>query len=101
MSEQLIFQKLEQIENLILEQNLLKKDVLNFNETARYLDVSHSHLYKLTSQGKIPFHKPNNKKLYFSRQELDKWLMQNKHYSHDEIEQEANEYLIKKGRIKI
>ena len=96
-----ILKEIRDLKELILEQNILKKDVLNFNETARYLDVSHSHLYKLTSGGKIPFHKPNNKKLYFSRQELDKWLMQNKHYSQDEIEQEANEYLIKKGRIKI
>jgi len=96
-----IFEKLESIEKMLIEQNMLRKEVLNFNETAAYLGVSKSHLYKLTSQGKIPFHKPNNKKLYFSRQELDKWLMQNKHYSHDEIEQEANEYLIKKGRVKI
>ena len=86
---------------MLNEQNLLKKEVLNFNETARYLDVSHSHLYKMTSGGKIPFHKPNNKKLYFSRTELDKWLMSNKHFSQDEIDQEANEYLIKKGRRRI
>lgn len=99
--DELILNEIRELKELILEQNLLKKDVLNFNETAKYLDVSHSHLYKLTSGGKIPFHKPNNKKLYFSRLELDKWLMQNKHYSQDEIEQEANEYLIKKGRIRV
>ena len=99
--DELILNEIRKLKELILQQNLLKKEVLNFEETARYLDVSHSHLYKLTSQGKIPFHKPNNKKLYFNRQELDTWLMQNKSYSQDEVEQEANEYLIKKGRIKI
>ncbi len=99
--DSLILTKLESIEQMLIEQNMLKKEVLNFNETARYLDVSHSHLYKLTSGGKIPFHKPNNKKLYFSRAKLDIWLMSNKHFSQDEIDQEANEYLIKKGRAKI
>ena len=44
-----IFEKLESIERMLTEKNLFKKEVLNFNEAALYLEVSHSHLYKLTS----------------------------------------------------
>jgi len=51
--------------------------------------------------GIIPSYKPNGKKLYFNREELNSWLLSNKHYSKDEIENEAANYLIKKGRIKL
>jgi excisionase family DNA binding protein len=96
----IVLKKLENIEKMLSEQTMLKKEVLNFSETAIYLEVSHSHLYKLTSMGIIPSYKPNGKKLYFNRKELNSWLLSNKHYSKDEIENEAANYLIKKGRIK-
>jgi hypothetical protein len=49
MEQEIILQKLANIETMLQEQNLLKKDVLNLNEAAAYLDISASHLYKLTS----------------------------------------------------
>lgn len=96
-----IFEKLESIEKMLIEQNLLKKEVLNFTEAAIYLEVSHSHLYKLTSSGAIPSYKPNGKKLYFNRKELDTWLLSNKQVSTNEVEQQADEYLMKKGRVRL
>jgi excisionase family DNA binding protein len=92
-----IFEKLENIERMLVEQNLLKKEVLNFSEAAVYLEVSHSHLYKLTSSGALPAYKPNGKKLYFNRKELDSWLLSNKQVTTTEIEEQANQYLMKKG----
>ena len=53
-NEDLILDKLTEIANKLDEQNLLQKTVLNFNEAAKYLDVSPSHLYKLTSTKHIP-----------------------------------------------
>jgi len=96
-----IFAKLESIERMLMEQNMLKKEVLNFSEAAIYLEVSHSHLYKLTSTGSIPAYKPNGKKLYFNRHELDAWLLSNKQVSTSELEQQANEYLMNKGRARL
>ena len=93
MSDLIVIQKLEHIEKMLSEQTLLKKEVLNFHETAMYLEVSHSHLYKLTSSGTVPFSKPNGKKLYFNRKELNTWLMSNKHLSADEIEAKASNYV--------
>jgi len=101
MSENLIIKKLESIEKMLNEQNMLKKEVLSFNETAIYLEVSHSHLYKLTSTRAIPSYKPNGKKLYFNRAELDQWLLSNKQTSSDEIDMQADEYLLKAGRVKL
>ncbi|MGM5470239.1 helix-turn-helix domain-containing protein [Flavobacteriaceae bacterium LMO-SS05] len=94
-----ILERLERIEKLLVEQQTLQKQVLNFNETCQYLELSQSHLYKLTSTGTIPHYKPNGKKIYFQRQELDKWLLRNRMDSQDEIEQQAANYLIKKGRV--
>ena len=72
-NEILILEKLEKLEQRIGEQNLLMKEVLNFNDACNYLDISASHLYKLTSQKSIPHFCPQGKKLYFNRAELDEW----------------------------
>jgi excisionase family DNA binding protein len=101
MSTEYIIQKLDSIERMLTEQNMLKKEVLSFNEAAIYLEVSHSHLYKMTSTGVIPSYKPNGKKLYFNRKELDSWLLSNRQSSQEEIEQQAANYLIKKGRVEL
>lgn len=50
---------------------------LNFVEAAQYLSLSHSTLYKLTYQRKIPCHKPTGKVLYFFKCELDEWIVKN------------------------
>lgn len=54
------------------------KDILSFKEAAQYLDLSESSLYKLTSESKITFHKPNGGKLYFEKSDLNNWMLQNK-----------------------
>ena len=93
-NEILILEKLEKLEQRIGEQNLLMKEVLNFNDACSYLDISASHLYKLTSQKSIPHFCPQGKKLYFNRIELDEWLQRNRQTSTDEIETMAANYLL-------
>jgi excisionase family DNA binding protein len=70
--------KKEKISEQLSEiQTLLKKKddkPLNFVEAARYLSISHSTLYKLTYQRKIPSYKPSGKLLYFFKHELDEWI---------------------------
>ena len=53
----------------------------------RLTGYSISTVYKLTSERKIPFHKPEHKgrKLYFNREEILDWLQSE---SHPTIEQE-------------
>jgi len=92
--KKIIIKKLDKIESMLQEQNLLKKEVLNLNETCKYLDMSASHLYKLTSQKQIPHFCPQGKKLYFKRAELDQWLLRNRKDSIDDIETMAANYLI-------
>ena len=80
---------LKRIENLLLT----KKAVLTLIEVAEYTGLSKSHLYKLTSLGKIPHFKPEGKYIYFDRLEIEKWLLRNKVKSNDELESEASTYL--------
>ena len=63
--------------DLIISEDAIRnyKTVLTSEEAARYLNIKISTLYKLTSAGVIPFSKPNNKKIYFSRIGLDNWML--------------------------
>ena len=97
-NENLILEKLSQLDRKLEEQNLLKKEVLNFNDACSYLDISASHLYKLTSQKQIPHFCPQGKKLYFNRQELDTWLQRNRQSTDAEIEMAAANYVIQNKR---
>ena len=92
--------RLDRIEKLILNQNLLQKDVLNFNETCDYLELSHSHLYKLTSTGAISHYKPNGKKIYFKRSELDEWVLRNRAATTEEIETQVFDNIMKSRRTR-
>jgi excisionase family DNA binding protein len=97
-NEDLILNKLSEIAAKLDEQNLLQKTVLTFNEACSYLDVSPSHLYKLTSLRQVPHFCPQGKKLYFNRIELDTWLQRNRQSTTDEIEKEVSAKLLKSRR---
>ncbi len=86
---------------MLREHNLLRKDVLTFNETTEYLSVSSSHLYKLTSNNVITHYKPNGKKIFFKRSELDNWLTSHKIETNSKMDEMASDYLIKKGKFNI
>jgi excisionase family DNA binding protein len=83
-----IDERLRNIETLLLSQ----KTVLNFKEVAAYTGLSESHLYKLTSTGGIPCYKPKGKQIYFSKEEIDSWLLQNRKATTAELQAKADEY---------
>lgn len=85
--------RLSNIETLLLSQ----KTVLSFDEVAIYTGLSKSHLYKMTCTGGIPCYKPNGKKIYFDRNEIDSWLLRNRKATTDEIESQASTYIVKSG----
>jgi excisionase family DNA binding protein len=78
-------ERLSNIEALLLSQ----KTVLNFNEVVAYTGLSKSYLYKLTCSGGIPCYKPQGKHIYFNKQEIDQWLLQNRKATVSEIESQA------------
>ncbi|MGX5836937.1 helix-turn-helix domain-containing protein [Aeromonas piscicola] len=52
---------------------LVRKEFMNVDECAVYLNVSRSYIYKLTHRKEIPFYKPN-RRIYFKREDVDCWL---------------------------
>ena len=61
-----------------IEQRLsVNKDVLTLDEACAYTGLSRGHMYKLTSQEKIPHSKPTGKMIYFERVKLNSWLLRN------------------------
>ncbi len=95
MSALKILEKLERIERMIRA----NKPVLSFEEAAEYTGLSKSYLYKLTARGEIPYSKPRGKMIYFSREKLDEWLLQNSFKSLSDLEQEAISYTAKNKKF--
>jgi excisionase family DNA binding protein len=86
-------QKQEEQLKRIETQLTVSKQVLNLDEVCIYTGISKSFLYKLTSGKKIPFYK-QAKHLYFDRMEIENWLKENRHTTIDEIEKQANKFVI-------
>ncbi len=80
--------------------NNLNKEILNFNDACQFLDYSKSYLYKLTYSRQIEHYKPNGKKLYFKKSDLEAWLLRNRIKTADEIELEAIDFVVKKGGVR-
>jgi excisionase family DNA binding protein len=55
----------------------MDKRVLSFEEGCAYLGYKKSYVYKLISAGKLPYSKPNGKKIYFDRLKLEEWMLSN------------------------
>lgn len=68
------------------------KNVLTFNEACTFCGLSKSHMYRLTSTRKVPHFKPFGKMVYFERNELEKWLLQNRVNTVSETDAMAESY---------
>ena len=62
-----IEEKIDNIERYIM---ISAKNILTADEAATMLDMKVSMIYSLTSRRKIPFYKPNGKKIFFKKDEL-------------------------------
>lgn len=92
MKEEEIKEALARIE----ENTLLAKKVLTIKETAKYLGISTSHLYRLTSQKRIPYYK-RGKMVYFDKEEIDGWALSSRVKPREEEEEEEICKLLAKG----
>ena len=94
----IILNKLTAIEGLLEEANQTKP--LTLLEAAKFLNLSQSHLYKLTSERKIPHFKPSGKKIYFDKSELIQWLKRKPARTQEETEEKAASYIVSgKGAV--
>lgn len=65
--------------------------ILTFDEIVNYCGYSKDTIYRLTSKRLIPHYKRENK-LFFKRDEIDRWLLADKVKTQEEIAQEAETY---------
>ena len=91
-SNKTILLKLTAIESLLEESHQTKP--LTLKEAAKFLNLSQSHIYKLTSERKIPHFKPSGKKIYFDKSELVQWLKRNPARTREETEEKAASYIV-------
>ena len=88
--EKSIEMRVAELENLVLH----SKNVLSFEEASRFLNLSKSYLYKLTSGNLIPHYKPQGEMLYFEKKELEAWSRQNPIRTQAQTEAEAQKYVL-------
>lgn len=72
-----IVQKLNTKIESLEKTNLSSKTVLSLEEFCLYTGYSKSRTYKLTSTRQVPHSKPNDKSIFFSKEEVDRWLLKN------------------------
>lgn len=87
--------ELQEIKQLLL---LNSKTVLTPDEVSLMYGLSKDYLYHLTSERIIPFHKPNGKKIFFLKEEVENWLLQNRQDTTEETQQKAMLYDLKNNR---
>ena len=53
----------------------IMNNIITLKEVAQITRLSTSTIYKLTRAGKLPHSKPNGKKLYYRRSDIEAWMM--------------------------
>ena len=83
--------RLQRLEALL---NINAKDILTVSEASDYTGYSQRTLYNLRSQGKIATYRAEGcRRLYFRKDELDRWMTASRRASESEIERAASRYI--------
>jgi excisionase family DNA binding protein len=95
-----MYEKLENIERLLLSQNnssqFEEDKLLTIREAAVILHLSVPTIYGLVQRQGIPVCK-KGKRLYFTHTELSQWVKTGRKKTVAEIQSEADQYIIRKG----
>ncbi|MDJ1484232.1 helix-turn-helix domain-containing protein [Cytophagaceae bacterium YF14B1] len=66
-------------------------EILTIDKASQFVSLAKATIYELTSKRQIPFFK-KGKKLYFSKQELQTWILEGKKKTTAEIDLEVKKY---------
>lgn len=98
---EIILQKLENIQNSLeelktkLAESKNINDIFDVKEVAEHIKLSLPTIYGLVHKSKLPYYK-KDKKLYFRKDEINKWLSEGRNESKAELNKMADEYIRKK-----
>ena len=65
------------------------KNILTVDDLIDYTGYSQKQIYKFTSTRAIPHYKPNGRKLFFKRNEVDNWITQGRIKPMSELDYET------------
>lgn len=82
--------KIDRLEKIAL---LGAKNVLTIDDVALITGYSKGHIYRLTSGKKIPHYKPDGRTLYFKKEEIEDWMLQNRIQPDAETASKAATYI--------
>ena len=91
-----IDQRLDGIEKNLFSIKLQSKEILTLEEAAEYMGMKKSYLYKLTSSNKIKFFSPLGKLIYFHKEDINDFLLQNPNKTSSSIEDDVQDFWSKK-----
>lgn len=77
------------IERKLNEIKVTHKSIMSVNDLAIYLDLSPAYIRKMTHNKEVPHYKPNGKKLYFLKEDIDDWILSSRVMTSEEISKEA------------
>lgn len=93
MDEEKINEQLDRIEEY---SRIGAKNVLNIREAAFILDMTVQAVRQKVREHEIAAYKPNVNRLYFLKEDLERWMLQNRSKTMEELEAEATDYCMKR-----
>jgi len=93
-SIKLLLQKIQQDRDKDHPDTTASRKILSLTEFCEYAGLTKQTAYKLTSAQKVP-HSKRGKRLYFDRDKVDAWLLENQVATQSEILKKADGYLSK------
>ena len=78
-----IYKEISELKELSLRSQL---EFIDIDEASKHLRLKKSYMYGLIHRNQIPFYKPNGKKVYFKKCELNDWIEKSKVRALDEVE---------------
>lgn len=95
MSSEQLKQEMESIKSMLSEMSLNTKEYLDVEETAKFLHLSVSSVYKLTHGGKIRYSKSGGKKILFRRSDLIEYVEKGFSTTNEEYQKLADKMIDK------
>lgn len=80
---------IEMIDKKFDEIKIMHKPFMSVEDLSVYLDLSPTYIRKMTHNREIPYYKPNGKKLYFNKEEIDEWVLSSRVMTNKELRREA------------
>ena len=79
----------KQLDRIELYTMLAAKNVLNITEAAFILGMTPQGVRQKVRDREIAAYKPNQNRLYFQKKDLERWMLQNRRKTTEELEKEA------------